>query len=305
MRKAFAPSMPSKSLHSINSATYPSHNSPTNSTDEPFVINVDGTGFARLDAGTARSDEFTHPAWSPDGSKIACHGRSTLNGMTYCDDVFVMNPDGSETTSLTQSDCSFSDDRPSWSPDGTRVVFGAVHSGPDVTLSVRTVDIIDANGESRIHLTDGSDPAWSPDGSKIAYLLGDDIWSIDVDGGTPQNLTNSPDIPKRSPAWTPTGEQISFYSNGAIYEMNTDGMGLRPLIDVMGFSFDFSWSPVLNQTVIDAISWGRTKEGMLTSGLGWSGAPDWLRRQVSGIQHPPHRPRNTSPIGSGERGTYV
>ena len=49
-------------------------------------MNPDGIGQTRLTNNTA---DYVHPAWSPDGSKIAF--QSSLEGN---DEIYVMNADG-------------------------------------------------------------------------------------------------------------------------------------------------------------------------------------------------------------------
>src|SRR5262249_20883230 len=51
------------------------------------------------------------PAWSPDGQKIAFS-----SGRTGKPHVYVMSPDGSGTTQVT--DATKGDEQPSWSTDG-------------------------------------------------------------------------------------------------------------------------------------------------------------------------------------------
>jgi Bacterial Ig-like domain (group 2)/WD40-like Beta Propeller Repeat len=73
-----------------------------------YVMNADGSGAHSLrNTAGGRS-----PAWSPDGSQLA-FGRS---------DIWLINPDGSGATNLTQGNGAFAL-TPAWSPDGSRLVF--------------------------------------------------------------------------------------------------------------------------------------------------------------------------------------
>lgn len=65
---------------------------------------------------TDNSWDDEYPMWSPDGNKIAFMANPKGN---Y--DIFIMNPDGSEITSIT----SFSSDEKthSWFPDGKSIAF--------------------------------------------------------------------------------------------------------------------------------------------------------------------------------------
>jgi TolB protein len=74
-------------------------------------------------------------------------------------EIFVMNADGSQQTNLTnQPDAS--DDYPTWSPDGQRIVF---YSSRDYDLEIYSMN---ADGSDPVRLTNspGFDgvPAWSP-----------------------------------------------------------------------------------------------------------------------------------------------
>jgi dipeptidyl aminopeptidase/acylaminoacyl peptidase len=68
-----------------------------------YVANADGAGVTNL-TPTPNRDENT-PVWSPDGTKIAFEASDVLardidNTGTF--DIYVMNPDGSDQTRLTQ-----------------------------------------------------------------------------------------------------------------------------------------------------------------------------------------------------------
>ena len=77
-------------------------------------MNADGSGAHSLrNTAGGRS-----PAWSPDGSQLA-FGRSDKPGQT---DIWLINPDGSGATNLTQGNAAFAT-TPAWSPDGSRLVF--------------------------------------------------------------------------------------------------------------------------------------------------------------------------------------
>ena len=63
---------------------------------EIYVVNPDGTGVTNL---TNSPSDDAHPAWSPDGRKIAF--ASNRLRTTSGRDIFTMNADGSAVTRVT------------------------------------------------------------------------------------------------------------------------------------------------------------------------------------------------------------
>ena len=146
--------------------------------------------------------------------------------------IYTMNTDGTNRIKLAQGDS------PSWSPDGTRIVysFGLGRFRGDVT----DIFVIDVNGANRVNLTQGrhknnSVPAWSPNGTKIAFRSNRDenfdIYVMNADGKNSKNLTLHLDS-DTWPTWSPDGRKIAFESlqvaegvlnHSDIFVMDADG----------------------------------------------------------------------------------
>lgn len=100
-----------------------------------------------------------HPAWSPDGTRIAfASDRDRSPAINV--DVYVMNVDGSGQTRLTD-DPAF-DQTPAWSPDGSAIAFASSRDGG--WLNVYTMK---PDGSSQTRLTNevrshAHDPDWQP-----------------------------------------------------------------------------------------------------------------------------------------------
>ena len=124
----------------------------------------------------ARASFDDHPAWSPDGSKIAF--ARTLRRQTG---LYVIRPDGRGLRRLA----TVSGRNPSWSPDSRRLGFD----------DGRRIAVINTDGSALRYLTAlsasvNTDPAWSPDGKTIAFSHHasakskvSDIWLMNSDGG--------------------------------------------------------------------------------------------------------------------------
>ena len=189
------------------------------------------------------------------------------------DEIYVMDDDGKNQRNLTNHP---SDDyAPSWSPDGTRIVFmsdrdGHVPKG-DV-LPTFEIYVMDADGGNQQNLTNDPShdmyPAWSPDGKRIAFTSYRDghvhaihgrptaeIYVMDADGGNPQHLTNDLND-DRYPSWSPDGKRIVFSSerdghfigefeitSSEIYLMDADGGNQQKLTENRKNDFSPSWSP--------------------------------------------------------------
>jgi WD40-like Beta Propeller Repeat len=147
--------------------------------------------------------------FSPDGSQILFDA-GTENGY----DIFVMDADGSNIRQITDSGTDYN---PSWSPDGSEIVFTRQEAASESDIFV-----MDANGSSVHRLTDddGSftnlNPQFSPDGTRITYEAA-------RNGGV-----------------------------GPIVEMHPNGSHARTLVesDVLGFS----WQPLPTTGVTVAAS---------------------------------------------------
>lgn len=108
---------------------YTSQSSDSPFADGVYVMNADGSGQMRLTRDDVKAYQ---PAWSPGGTKIAFTSENLdLPYETRSDsrEVYVMNPDGSGQTRLTQNDgvCPYRCPngelhvQPAWSPDGTKI----------------------------------------------------------------------------------------------------------------------------------------------------------------------------------------
>ncbi len=201
-----------------------------------FTVNPYGTDINKL---TDLSTNQFHPAWSPDGSRIAFDAQGE-DGRTEID---VMDADGSNIESLTEG--------PGWnylpdsSPDGTKIVFVSNRDGND------EIYVMNADGSGQTRLTDDPEedlvPDWSPDGSRIAFQsnrnANNAIYVMNADGSGVTNLTDAPISGEFDPAWSPDGARIAFVSdrdgNPEIYLMNPDGSGVTRLTD----NPSHDWSP--------------------------------------------------------------
>jgi TolB protein len=121
-------------------------------------------------------------------------------------------------TTVTQLTFAAQDDmNPSWSPDGTRLVFQARR--PEGHFDLWTMN---ADGSSQTRLTantnEDRNPAWSPAGDEIAFdsnRAGSfDIWVLPLAGGeaAADSLTFG-NLDNMEPGWTADASAIYFTSN--------------------------------------------------------------------------------------------
>jgi Tol biopolymer transport system component len=208
-----------------------------------FIARTNGSVLRRL---TGYRSLNTHPAWAPDGTKIAFSSDRDGDG-----EIFVIELDGSGTAKLT--DDSSLDHTPDWSPDGSTIAFSSTVEAPGPGDAGSTIDVVDANGTGRTSLTDGSRfdmmPSWSPDGAHILFR-GDasqganqdiDLYRIQADGGGLAAVTPDETLDLEG-VWSPDGERIAFATaDDVIFAASSDGTAVVEVAD--GHAVD--WQPVV------------------------------------------------------------
>jgi Tol biopolymer transport system component len=127
-----------------------------------YIVNVDGTGLRQL---TTDPETDQYPQWSPDGSSIVYDNTGKREFQTDLQfsptaEIWSVAADGSAApTQLT--DNRVPDNAPSFSPDGTRIVY--FHAGELWTMAP------DGSGQRELTSRGGFTPRWSPDGETIAF----------------------------------------------------------------------------------------------------------------------------------------
>jgi dipeptidyl aminopeptidase/acylaminoacyl peptidase len=191
---------------------------------------------------------------------MASPGRATFTGTNGkivaagTDGLYTFNPDGTGahrilTSLTTPGPCypclSSSEGDPSWSADGTQIVFDEqvwFEVWPDSGIA-----IVNADGsglrwlvEASFSATGPRQPQWSPDGTHVVFVQGDlsdMIAVVPASGGPITEL-----VPGSEPDWAPDGSKIAFSVGGQIHVVNPDGSN-ETALTAGEDDADPSWSP--------------------------------------------------------------
>jgi Tol biopolymer transport system component len=168
---------------------------PSKPFSDVYLVNLDGSGLTKLTSGSGQNGSVT---WSPDGKQIAFASNRDPDGMWK---IWVMNVDGSNQRRLTDiqnpSIPKFYGGQPSWSPDGTKILFNRF----------REIFVMNADGSNARPLTNDPNrrgmylsPRWSPDGTKIVTTFyqetrngidsAKEIIVMNADGSNQINISN-------------------------------------------------------------------------------------------------------------------
>jgi hypothetical protein len=129
-------------------------------------------------------------------------------------EICVANVDGTNQRQLTVGE-TFGNDRPAWSPDGSKIAFERRQSSQCCATDIY---VMNANGNNVLQVTNTpateSGPAWSPDGSKLIFGR-DDGQQSQLFVLTLSTLATQPipgTVDGSYPSWSPDGSKIAFSS---------------------------------------------------------------------------------------------
>jgi Tol biopolymer transport system component len=232
------------------SATFPARNgliafqAQTDDGVQIFTVRPNGHELTQI---THVDGDATQPDWSPDGRRIAF-------SVNECS-VAVMDADGGNLTVIA-SDPDLCQGDPSYTPDGSRLVYVRFDPVPEV----EQIWSMETDGSDKTFVTGagGPDPNVSPDGQKLSFK-GPPVGALFVQNMNGTGLTQlSPSVSVAyKHDWAPDGQHLLFSNNSEpgpadavnIATVRPDGSDLQyitnypaPVIAyVGGYSPDGQW----------------------------------------------------------------
>jgi Tol biopolymer transport system component len=176
---------------------------------------------------SGESEASTQVSVRPTGVNEILTGKiAFISNRDGNDEIYTMNPDGSNQVRITPHTTGGPDDKdyqPVWSPNAERIAFTSWRDGLNELFAVNS----DGTAETRltsIPVTTewNDDPCWSPDGSQIAFVSyrtsHTQIYTMNADGSNQNRLTFADDpygtwgvggLTFTYPSWSPDGSQIA------------------------------------------------------------------------------------------------
>ena len=152
------------------------------------------------------------PAISRKGSELV------FQEILYQDDIWQVDLGDKITAKGTPElliAAKGSNNRPQYSPDGTKIALESSRSG---YWEIWVCERDGTNCNSVTHLKGVADaPRWSPDGKSLAFEFHpqsySEVYIVEVGGGAPRLLSTFPEADNGGPVWSRDGKWIYFYSD--------------------------------------------------------------------------------------------
>lgn len=163
---------------------------------EIFIADFDGSSISK----SVKLQNGFSPVWSPDGTRIAFMNRNAGN-LPF--QIYVINTDGSNFIALTTATNRHRSDNsmfPSWSPDGSKIIFSSNRED-----GIWKIYIMNSDGSNIEKLNDdGNYPSFSPDGKKVIFTSGNGsrIYIMNIDGTDMVQLVSCLGCIYRRPVWS-------------------------------------------------------------------------------------------------------
>ncbi len=128
---------------------------------------------------------YTAISWSPDGNKVVYSSDSS-----GFQEIWKYNREGAVFTQLTNIGGVTARKNPIWSPGGDKILYLDDNDfGYDLLYTMNT------DGSDQLQIASQSsavtNPAWSPDGRKVAYIWNGQLFVVNADGSSPDQIAPS------------------------------------------------------------------------------------------------------------------